>query len=83
MEAVQSKPPKSTVVSLKFEVEDLSDRIDNLTDMGRMSVESLLSLMFNKRAKLFELRDKHMDFGVQDLIYMLDLEIQKLQRGDI
>ena len=45
-----------------------------------MSVESLLSLMFSKRAKLFELRDFHLNVGVQDTIHSLDLEIQKLQR---
>ena len=83
MEAVQFRTPKLTVTSLKFEIEDLSDRIKSRIDLRRMSVESLLSLMFSKRAKLFELRDRYMDFSTQDLIYMLDLEIQKLQRGDI
>ena len=73
MEALRSTP-----ASLKFEIEDLSDRIQNLITLRRMSVESLLSLMFSKRAKLFELRDKHMDFGAIETIYMLDLEIQKL-----
>ena len=76
---IQFKPRKSTVASLKFEIEDLSDRIESLIDLRRMSVESLLSLMFSKRAKLFELRDKHLDFGVQDTIYLLDLEIQNFK----
>ena len=80
---IQFKPRKSTVASLKFEIEDLSDRIESLIDLRRMSVESLLSLMFSKRAKLFELRDKHLDFSTQDLIHLLDLEIQKLQREHI
>ena len=74
---------RSTPESLKFEIEGLSDRIQNLIEMRRMSVESLLSLMFSKRAKLFELRDKHMVFDTQDLVQALDLQIQKLQRGDI
>ena len=72
MEAVQFEPKELTPTSLKFEIEDLSDKI-----------ESLLSLMFSKRAKLFELRDKHLDFSTQDLIHLLDLEIQKLQREHI
>ena len=82
LQSIQFKPLPSTPASLKFEVKDLSDRIENLIDLRRMSVESLLSLMFSKRAKLFELRDKHMIFSTQDLIHALDLEIQKLQRGD-
>ena len=83
MEAVQFEPKELTPTSLKFEIEDLSDKIESLTTLRRMSVESLLSLMFSKRAKLFELRDKHLDFSTQDLIHLLDLEIQKLQREHI
>ena len=71
MEALRSTP-----TSLKFEIEGLSDRIKNLVKLRRMSVESLLSLMFSKRAKLFELRDKHMIFSTQDLIEALDLQIK-------
>ena len=70
---------RSTPSSLKFEIEDLSNRIKDLIVMRKMSVESLLILLFSKRAKLFELRDKHMIFSTQDLIKALDLEIQKLQ----
>ena len=44
---------RSTPASLNFEIENLTSRIRNLIDMRRMSVESLLSLMFSKRAKLF------------------------------
>ena len=69
---------RSTPTSLNFEIEDLSDRIQNLITLRRMSVESLLSLMFSKRAKLFELRDKHMIFSTQDLIKALDLQIKNI-----
>ena len=83
MEALQFRPKESTPASLNFEIEDLTDRIQNLIDMRRMSVESLLSLMFSKRAKLLELRDKLMIFSTQDKLLSLDLQIQRLQRGDI
>ena len=77
---VQFKPPPpSTISSLKFEIENLSDRIETLHEMRRMSVESLFSLMFSKRAKLFELRDFHPHANVQNTIHSLDLEIQKVQ----
>ena len=79
MEAVQFKQPKSTPASLKLEIEDLSNRIQDLVVMRKMSVESLLILLFSKRAKLFELRYKHMLLSTQVLIEALDLEIQKLQ----
>ena len=68
---------RSTPSSLKFEIEDLSNRIK---DLIVMRIESLLILLFSKRAKLFELRDKHMLFSTQVLIEALDLEIQKLQK---
>ena len=77
---VHFRPPPTTISSLKYEIEDLSNRIESLNDMRRMSVESLLSLMFSKRAKLFELRDLYSHASVQDTLYSLDLEIQKLQR---
>ena len=70
---------RSTPASLKFEIEDLSNRIKDLITLRRMSVESLLILLFSKRAKLFELRDKHMLISTQVFIEALDLEIQKLQ----
>ena len=69
---------RSTPASLKFEVEDLSDRIQNLIDLRRTSVKSLLILLFAKRVKLFELRDKHMLFSTQLQIEALDRQIQKL-----
>ena len=69
---------RSTPASLKFEIEDLSDRIQNLIDLRRTSVKSLLILMFAKRVKLFELRDKHMLFSTQLQIEALDRQIQKL-----
>ena len=61
---------------LRDTLDDLSDRIRNLFELRRMSVESLLTLMFSKPAKLFELRDKHMVFSTQDLIKALDQEIK-------
>ena len=61
---------------LRDTLDDLSDRIRNLFELRRMSVESLLTLMLSKRAKLLELRDKHMIFSTQDLIKALDQEIK-------
>ena len=55
----------STPASLKFEIEDLSDRIQNLINLRETIVKSLLILLFAKRVKLFELRDKHMLFSTQ------------------
>ena len=82
MQAIQFKPsPPPTISSLKFEIEDLSNMIESLHEIRRMRIESLLSLMFSKRAKLFELRDLHPHADVQDTIHSLDLEIQKVQRG--
>ena len=71
---------RSTPASLKFEVEDLSNRIQNLIDLRKTSVKSLLILLFAKRVKLFELRDKHMLFSTQYQIEALDNEIKKIQR---
>ena len=69
---------RSTPASLKFEIEDLSYRIQNLITLRKTSVKSLLILLFANRAKLFELRDKHMLFSTQHQIEVLDQEIQKL-----
>ena len=69
---------RSTPASLKFEIEDLSSRIQNLIDLRETSVKSLLVLLFAKRSKLFELRDKHMLFSTQYQIEALDNEIAKL-----
>ena len=69
---------RSTPASLKFEVEDLSNRIQNLIDLRKTSVKSLLVLLFAKRVKLFELRDKHMLFSTQYQIEALDCQIQRL-----
>ena len=70
---------RSTPASLKFEIEDLTSRIQNLIDLRKTSVESLLVLLFAKRAKLFELRDKHMLFSTQLQIEALDNQIYKIQ----
>ena len=69
---------RSTPASLKFEVEDLSNRIQNLIDLRKTSVKTLLILLFAKRVKLFELRDRHMLFSTQYQIEALDRQIQKL-----
>ena len=71
---------RSTPASLKFEIEDLTNRIQNLINLRKTSVESLLILLFAKRAKLFELRDKHMLFSTQLQIEALDNEIHKLTK---
>ena len=71
---------QSTPASLKFEIEDLTNRIQNLINLRKTSVESLLILLFAKRAKLFELRDKHMLFSTQLQIEALDNEIYKLNK---
>ena len=77
MDALQN-PLHSTPASLKFEIEDLSGRIQNLIDLRKTSVKSLLILLFAKRVKLFELRDEHMLFSTQHQIEALDRQIQKL-----
>ena len=69
---------RSTPASLKFEIEDLSNRIQKLIDLRKTSVKSLLILLFAKRLKLFELRDKHMLFSTQYQIEALDRQIQRL-----
>ena len=38
--------------ALRDNLDDLSDRIRDLFELRRMSVESLLTLMYSKRAKL-------------------------------
>ena len=70
---------RSTPASLKFEIEDLTSRIQNLIDLRETCVKSLLVLLFAKRTKLFELRDKHMLFSTQYQIEALDNEIAKIQ----
>ena len=77
MDALRSSL-RSTPASLKFEIEDLSNRIQNLIDLRKTSVKTLLILLFAKRVKLFELRDKHMLFSTQYQIEALDRQIQKL-----
>ena len=64
--------------ALRDDLDDLSNRIQDLYELRRMSVESLLTLMHSKRAKLLELRDKHMIFSTQDLIKALDQEIEAI-----
>ena len=64
--------------ALRDDLDDLSNRIQDLFELRRMSVESLLTLMHSKRAKLLELRDKHMIFSTQDLIKALDQEIEAI-----
>ena len=77
MDALRSSL-RSTPASLKFEIEDLSNRIQNLIDLRKTSVKTLLILLFAKRVKLFELRDRHMLFSTQYQIEALDNEIKKL-----
>lgn len=67
-----------TTASLKFEIKDLSVRIQNLIDLRKTSIRSLLILLFAKRAKLLELGDKHMIFSAYPQIEAIDQQIQKL-----
>ena len=69
----------STPASLKFEIEDLSNRIQILIGLRKTSVKSLLILLFAKRAKLFELRDKHLLFPTQYQIEALDNQIYRVR----
>ena len=62
-----------------YDIEDLTSRVQNLIDLRETSVKSLLVLLFAKRTKLFELRDKHMLFSTQYQIEALDNEIAKIQ----
>lgn len=71
---------RSTPASLRFEIEDITSRIQNLINLRTMSVKSLLVLLFTKRAKLFELRDYHMIFSTQYQIEALDNQIAKIHR---
>ena len=64
--------------NLKFEIEDLSVRIQNLIDLRKTSIRSLLILLIAKRAKLFELRDKHMIFSAHPQIDLVDQQFLKL-----
>ena len=59
----------------------ISNSIDNLNILRKKSVESLLTLLLIKRAKLLRLRDEHMIFSTHVQIEDLDKDIQNIING--
>ena len=59
----------------------ISNSIINLDILRKKSVESLLTLLFIKRARLIELRDEHMVFSTHIQIKALDKGIQDIING--
>ena len=59
----------------------ISNSIDNLNILRKRSVESLLTLLFTKRAKLIKLRDEHMILSTHIQIKALDRDIQDIING--
>ena len=59
----------------------ISNSIDNLNILRKKSVESLLTLLLIKRAKLLRLRDEHMIFSTHVQIEVLDKDIQNIING--
>ena len=59
----------------------ISNSINNLNILRKRSVESLLTLLFTKRAKLIKLRDEHMILSTHIQIKALDRDIQDIING--
>ena len=59
----------------------ISNSIDNLNILRKKSVESLLTLLFIKKAKLIKLRDEHMILSTHIQIKALDRDIQDIING--
>ena len=57
----------------------ISNSIISLNILREKSVESLLTLLFAKRAKLINLRDRHMIFSAHVQIETLDKDIRSVQ----
>ena len=57
----------------------ISNSISSLNILRKRGVESLLTLLLIKKAKLIKLRDEHMIFSVHVQIKSLDKDIQILQ----
>ena len=58
-----------------------SNSINSLNILRKKSVESLLTLLLIKKAKLIKLRDKHMIFSTHAQIKALDKDIQDIING--
>ena len=54
----------------------ISNSIDSLNILRKRSVESLLTLLLIKKAKLIKLRDEHMIFSAHAQIKTLNKDIQ-------
>ena len=59
----------------------ISNSIINLNILRKRSVESLLTLLFAKRAKLLRLRDEHMILSTHIQIKALDIDIHNIING--
>ena len=59
----------------------ISNSINSLNILRKKSVESLLTLLFAKRAKLIKLRDEHMIFSTHIQIKALEIDIQDIING--
>ena len=57
----------------------ISSSIADLNILRKRGVESLLTLLLIKKAKLIKLRDKHMIFSVHVQIEALDKDIRDVQ----
>ena len=64
-----------------MDIETDMDALKNIDILGKKSVESLLTLLFMKRAKLIELRDIHMIFSAHVQIKALERDIQNIING--
>ena len=62
-------------------LKSISNSIDNLNILRERSVESFLTLLFAKKAKLIKLRDEHMIFSAHAQIKSLDRDIQNIING--
>ena len=59
----------------------ISNSINSLNILRKKSVESLLTLLLIKKAKLIKLRDEHMIFSTHVQIKALDKGIQDIING--
>ena len=59
----------------------ISNSIINLNILRKRSVESLLTLLLIKKAKLTKLRDEHMIFSAHVQIKALDKDIREVING--
>ena len=59
----------------------ISNSISSLNILRKRSVESLLTLLLIKKAKLIKLRDEHMIFSTHVQIKALDKDIREVING--